>query len=46
MMRRDQGVKDRIQVDINQIVEVLQIGTSDRIDCLIRVGAGIQIGLE
>ena len=39
-------MEDRIQIDIHQIVKILQIGAGNRIDRLVRVGHGVEEGLE
>ena len=41
LLRRHQRVEDGVGVDIEQVIEVLQIGTGRRIDRLVGVGHGI-----
>ncbi len=44
--RRDAGVKDRVQVDIDEVVEVLEVLAGHGVAGLVRVGEGIEKGLE
>ena len=44
--RRDARVEDRVQVDVDQVVKILQILAGDRISGLVRVGHGVEEGVE
>ncbi len=41
LLRRQQRVEDGVDVDIEQIVEVLQVGAGRRVDCLVGEGHGV-----
>ena len=41
LLRRHQRVEDGVGIDIEQVVEVLQVGTGRRVDRLVRVGHGV-----
>jgi len=42
----DAGEEDRIQVDIDQVVEVLEVGAGDRVAGHVRVGHGVEKSVE
>ena len=42
----EKGVKDRIQIDIHQVLKVLRVAARNRIDRAVRVGHRIQEGIQ
>jgi hypothetical protein len=45
-VRVEAGVKDRIEINIDEVVEILYVLTGYRVARLVRVGHGIEKGLE
>ncbi len=45
-MGREARIKDRIKIDINQVVKVLQVLACHRVAGFIRIGEGIEEGLQ
>ncbi len=41
LLRRQQRVEDGVDVDVEQVVEVLQVGAGCRVDCLVGEGHGV-----
>ena len=39
-------IKNRIQVDMHEVFEILLIAACDRIDCLVRIGHSVEEGVE
>ena len=46
VVRRDERVKDRVQVDLDQVVEVLQVGARHRVGRLVGRGEGVEKGVQ